>query len=363
MSRIVAIGTALPEHEMQQMDVYTFMQKVYAGTTIDEQKRLKLLYERSGIQKRYSTIPDYNISEGKRILYPKGETLEPFPSLEKRMELYHAFAGPLAKKAIRQAFDKTDLTPNQITHLITVSCTGMSAPGLDLQLMESLQLNRNTERTSVNFMGCYAAVHALKMAHSISQANTNAVVCVVCVELCTLHFQKTFNYDNLTANAIFADGAAACIITNKVETKDSLKLKSFYSEVNSDGKKDMAWQLSSYGFLMTLSSYIPQIIESNIEQLLDSACTQFQLSMSEVKYWAIHPGGRKILDVICSKLNLKNEELIHSYNVLKEFGNMSSPTILFVLDRHLNDAKIHGDIIGAAFGPGLTMETFHCVKN
>jgi predicted naringenin-chalcone synthase len=264
---------------------------------------------------------------------------------------------PLALKAIdalllqNLAYSKQD-----ITHIITVSCTGMSAPGLDLQLMEALQLSNNVARTSINFMGCYAAVHGLKQAHAICESEPNANVLLVCVELCTLHFQKKSNYDNLTANAIFGDGAAAALICSKPKTDAAIEIKDFYSEVNFVGKNDMAWELSSTGFLMTLSSYIPQLLGSNINSLIENALHKYNTKIEEIQNWAIHPGGRKILEVISQQLNLEEHQLESSYKVLKNHGNMSSPTILFVLADMLLSKK--GKTIGAAFGPGLTMETF-----
>jgi predicted naringenin-chalcone synthase len=265
----------------------------------------------------------------------------------------------LALKAIESLFqDCEDYTKKDITHLITVSCTGMSAPGLDLQLLEALELTKNTNRTSVNFMGCYAAIHGLKQAHAICESQENANVLLICVELCTLHFQKNTVYDNLTANAIFADGAAAALICSKPVSKPRMELKNFYSEVCLDGKNDMAWELSSKGFLMTLSSYIPSLLGSNINELMNNALAKYKLNKDSVANWAIHPGGRKILEVLSQQLELKEKDLECSYAVLKNYGNMSSPTILFVLKEMLQQGNKKGNTIGAAFGPGLTMETF-----
>jgi predicted naringenin-chalcone synthase len=332
------------------------MQGLYTLDANDERKH-ELLYQRSGIQKRYSCVPDYDLSGSNKELYHEDTTINIAPTLEKRMGLYHRFVMPLALKAIdalllqNLAYSKQD-----ITHIITVSCTGMSAPGLDLQLMEALQLSNNVARTSINFMGCYAAVHGLKQAHAICESEPNANVLLVCVELCTLHFQKKSNYDNLTANAIFGDGAAAALICSKPKTDAAIEIKDFYSEVNFVGKNDMAWELSSTGFLMTLSSYIPQLLGSNINSLIENALHKYNTKIEEIQNWAIHPGGRKILEVISQQLNLEEHQLESSYKVLKNHGNMSSPTILFVLADMLLSKK--GKTIGAAFGPGLTMETF-----
>jgi predicted naringenin-chalcone synthase len=362
MSLLVSIGTANPEYGIDQLSIHAFMETLY-NANADERKKLKLLYERSGIAQRYSVVPDYNLDLQKRELFAFTHNLEPFPSLEKRMELYHQYAAPLAVKAVNNAFQNQTISLADVTHLITVSCTGMSAPGLDLQLLELLHLPMHTHRTSVNFMGCYAAVHALKIADAIATAQPNAVVVIASVELCTLHFQKTTDYDNLTANALFADGAAACIITgNNVASPKTIKLTGFYSEVFVSGKQDMAWQLSSTGFLMTLSAYIPKLIESNIAAFMDKALAHYELPLADVNAWCIHPGGRKILEALSTQLQLQPNALQHSYAVLKEYGNMSSPTILYVFKKMLEDDSIQGNIVGAAFGPGLTMETFFAQK-
>lgn len=359
MSAIVSIGTAVPRFGMSQMAICDFMEQVYAGTE-DEKRKLRLLYERSGISKRYSVVPDYDLSVTERELYPQTKTLEPFPALEQRMSLYHQHAGVLAEKAIGQCMN--GLEGMEITDLITVSCTGMSAPGLDLELMERLKLPKHIQRTSINFMGCYAAVHALKIADAICNTKSKACVLIVCVELCTLHFQKDKNYDNLTANAIFADGAAACVVVSDDTASHMLlpkmRLTGFYSEVHVNGKKDMAWQLSSTGFLMTLSAYIPQLVETNIEGLVNNALATANMTREQINHWAIHPGGRKILEATQNKLGITKKELQHSYDVLDNYGNMSSATILFVLKELMEDKNKEGNIFGAAFGPGLTLETF-----
>ncbi|MES2779354.1 MAG: type III polyketide synthase [Bacteroidota bacterium] len=359
MSTIVSIGTAVPAFGIPQIAICDFMERLYDGTE-EETRRLRLLYERSGISKRYSVIPDYDLTLSERYLYPHNELLEPFPSLEQRMSVYHQHAATLAEEAIQDCMKS--VKGLEITDLITVSCTGMSAPGLDLELMERLHLPKNVQRTSINFMGCYAAVHALKMADAICKSKSQACVLIVCVELCTLHFQKAKNYDNLTANAIFADGAAACVVVSDTLASGisipKMSLTGFYSEVHVSGKKDMAWELSSTGFLMTLSAYIPQLVEGNIEELVHNTLATIGMTLSQIDYWAIHPGGRKILEATQHKLGITKADLKHSYDVLNNYGNMSSATILFVLKELLQDSEKHGNIFGAAFGPGLTLETF-----
>ncbi|TAE89464.1 MAG: type III polyketide synthase [Bacteroidetes bacterium] len=367
MSVIVGIGTANPDYKLTQEEAYTFMKEFYSLDE-DEGNRLSALYKRSGIKQRYSCVPDYNQQLHQKKLFPHTPDLTPFPGIEKRMAIYAEEAPLLGEQAINNLYAQLNALwykPQHITHLITVSCTGMSAPGLDLMLLEKLQLAAHTQRTSVNFMGCYAAVHALKMAHQICTAQTNAQVLIVCVELCSIHFQNIKSSDNITANAIFADGAAACLMVSDDLAKHNapqLLVKGFYSEVHVGGKKDMAWQISSSGFLMTLSAYIPQFIEAAIADLITRALSHYGVQKTAIEHWAIHPGGRKILDVTLAKLSLNQHDLAYSYQVLRDYGNMSSPTILFVLKAMMDDHLLNGNIFGTAFGPGLTMETFLFAK-
>jgi predicted naringenin-chalcone synthase len=227
-----------------------------------------------------------------------------------------------------------------------------------------MQLSPNIFRTSVNFMGCYAAIHGLKLAKMICDSSTTkANVVVVCTELCTLHFQKEFTQDNAASSLLFADGSAAVLLSNSITTDKSLTLKNFYSQIAYQGKKDMAWEISSTGFLMTLSGYIPQLIEHDIETLVANALQQNELTKADITHWCIHPGGRKIVDVIEKKLQLDPSALQDSRQVLRDYGNMSSPTILFVLKAMMDkQISVGSNIFGVAFGPGLTMETFTAIK-
>ena len=281
------------------------------------------------------------------------------------MAWYDKNAGALAVKTIKECIDGK-ISGEEITHLITVSCTGMSAPGIDLEIMEAMNLPSHIFRTSVNFMGCYAAIHALKIANAICVSEPEANVIIACVELCTLHFQKENSIDNITSTLLFADGCAAVLMQNNMRNLKGLMLKSFFSDVSFRGKKDMSWQLSSKGFLMTLSGYVPELVREDFNQLVSKALNKASLKKEDIDYWCIHPGGKKILQCISQSLQLNGDELSHSYEVLKAYGNMSSPTILFVLQKILGEIESKKNnkkqtIFGAAFGPGLTMETFTAV--
>ncbi len=331
------------------------MSRAYALDEVQKRK-LKYVYSHSGIDTRYSVLPDYSLSADEWEFFPPSENLEPFPSIEKRMKCFNDKAAPLGLSAIQNCLHY--FPGERITHLITVSCTGMSAPGLDLELIELLKLPSTTWRTSINFMGCYAAIHALKLADLICKTETNASVLIVCVELCTLHFQNGYSDDNMSSGILFGDGAAAVLVTDN--TRKGLQIDHFHSAVSVKGKSEMAWELASTGFVLTLSGYIPELIGEDFNCLLDQALAGTALSKDEITHWCIHPGGKRILKAIHDSLGFTNGQLQPSYDILREYGNMSSPTVLFVLKRiqealHKNQPN---NIFGAAFGPGLTMETF-----
>jgi predicted naringenin-chalcone synthase len=230
---------------------------------------------------------------------------------------------------------------------------------LDIELIQALNLNPKTQRSSINFMGCNAAIIALNQANSICNSQPNAKVLIVCTELCTIHIQNSFTDDYLLSNSLFSDGSAAAMVSSKPqhmpEYRD-LEITSFDSLIIHEGQNDMAWQLSEYGFLMSLSAYISNLINGNISKML----SDLNIQKDKINFWAIHPGGKKILDDFAKVFDFKNNELVSAYHVLKNYGNMSSPTILFVLKELMknNEKKRSGDtIFTAAFGPGLTIET------
>ena len=356
MSRIISIGTALPRYKHLQQEILDFMLNAYQPEA-DDRRKISLLYERSGIESRYAVIPDYSVPVSKRVFYPKTLDMEPFPGLDQRMELYNIHATKLSIEAINDCL-KDHLDQRDITCLITVSCTGMSAPGLDISVMQQLQLPNSIQRSSVNFMGCYAAIHALKMADNICRADANARVMIVCTELCTIHFQKDCEMDSIASGLLFADGSAAALVTADEFSDEGVSISNFYSEVALNGQEDMAWNLSEKGFLMRLSSYIPQLLQASITPLLQNALSAGGFSRKDITRWAIHPGGKKILENIQKELQLTGNDLKVSFDILRHYGNMSSPTILFVLKEIMKELNESGEkIFAAAFGPGLTMET------
>jgi predicted naringenin-chalcone synthase len=360
LSKIVSIATEVPAYRHRQEAILDFADRIYC-TDETESRKMKYLYGHSGITTRYSVMPDYSVAATERQFYGRAANLDPFPDLEKRMEWYADNASIISVKAIRQCIQGI-ITKKDITHLITVSCTGMSAPGLDLEIMEMMELRRDLFRTSVNFMGCYAAIHALKLADAICGSNAGANVVIVCTEFCTLHFQKEITIDNITSTLLFGDGCAALLMQSGESHVKGIRLQHFYSDVAFKGKNDMSWKLSSTGFLMTLSGYVPDLVKEDFDGLVNKALLNAGVSKQDITHWCIHPGGKKILEAIEKSIALPAASLTHSYKILNDYGNMSSPTILFVLQQIFTELKENEQdkacIFGAAFGPGLTMETF-----
>ncbi len=357
LANIISIATAVPDYCHQQQDILYFMQQAY---NLDEtnKRKLSFLYHHSGIKKRYSVLKDFSLppQQWQFINIESNEAT----LLDARMKLYKQHALPLSLKAVQNCLNELDELIS-ITHLITVSCTGMSAPGLDLELVEALGLSPNIFRTSVNFMGCYAGIHALKLGKMICDSAPKANVLIVATELCTLHFQQEYTQDNAASSLLFADGSAALLMSNDESKTPLASVNRFHSHIALFGKRDMAWEISSKGFLMTLSGYIPQLIEHDISALVNDALKESDLNIEDIGYWCIHPGGKRIVDAIQKQLQLTDENMSHSRSILGDYGNMSSATIFFVLKEICNKnkpKKMAAPLLGVAFGPGLTMETF-----
>lgn len=357
---ITSIGTAVPDYTFDQSLIGEFMAEA-AKLTPEERIKLRALYRASGIKQRHSVIRDYGTTWEDFKFFPANTDLEPFPTVRDRMALYEKEALPLAIKAVKNCLSNLQNNESKnITHLITVSCTGMYAPGLDIELLQALNLPGSTQRTCINYMGCYAAFNALKVADSICRANSNAKVLVICLELCTIHFQKSKNWDHLLSNALFSDGASAALIQSKPVGKVNLSVESFYCDIEPAGKNDMAWNISDFGFEMTLSSYIPELVKGGIASLTANLLKNRFTPVGKIDFYGIHPGGKKILESIEEELGLSKEDNKYAYKVLRDYGNMSSATVLFVLKEIMEDLTKddnNKNILSFAFGPGLTLES------
>lgn len=357
-SRIISIGTAVPEYLTSQDTILSFMKKEYQDVIAS--RKLNVLFHQSAINSRYSAVPDFSDTE-ERQLFPLTHKL---PMVSERIDVYKQQSLPLAVRAVENSFKNihTPFAEFGITHLITVTCTGIYAPGLDIELLQALNLPADTFHTSLNFLGCNAAFPALRIADSIVKSQSNARVLVVCVELCTLHFQPKINSDNLLSNTIFGDGAAAVImISESVAIERRLKgftLIGFHPILLNKGKDLMGWNITPINFEMILNAGVPEFLGKELEPMMVAVSEKLNLTIETIHHWAVHPGGKKILDAVQSVLDLTNNELRHSYNVLYNHGNMSSPTILFVLNEIFKcNPKSGESVFALGFGPGISIET------
>jgi predicted naringenin-chalcone synthase len=352
-----AVATAVPEHAYTQEFALRFL---LALPFYDEPSRrfLERLYRDTGIEKRHTVIGDYGKDPSQFTFYPPSPDLRPEPGVEQRNEWFIREADALSLRAAGKLLEGLPrLDRARISHLITVSCTGFSAPGFDFTLQKGLGLAPGLHRFHLGFMGCFAALPALKLAADICRSRPEARVLVVALELCSLHLQFKAEREVMVANSLFADGAGAALVSAQRETEGSVfRLEHFAARAIPGSERDMAWRLGSVAFDMRLSAYVPRLIERNIGAILEDLLAEAGLSRREVALWAIHPGGRAILDRAAAALGLGAEALWASYRVLRDYGNMSSATLLFVLELLLA-AEGRGPAFAAAFGPGLTVES------
>ena len=329
-------------------------------------------FDSAAIDTRHTAVEEMtkdNQTENPRF-FDAGTGLLLSPSTKVRNDIFATEATKLFIEAAEKALDACPgITSHDITHLVTVSCTGFFNPGPDYKIVRALGLNPAVQRYHLGFMGCYAAFPALRAAKSFCEADPDAVVLVVCAELCSLHVRTSNDPDTIMGSALFADGAAAAIVTARQDPDERalLQLDHFETVLTPVGEESMAWNIGDEGFEMVLGNYVPHIIDDHIigalEPLLSREDALRGLPYRDIRHWAIHPGGRSILDKVQSRLDLSDEQLVPARETLRDYGNMSSATVLFVL-RHILDlptadgADDGGErICSMAFGPGLTVET------
>ncbi|RBP38182.1 putative naringenin-chalcone synthase [Roseimicrobium gellanilyticum] len=331
------------------------------GWTSDERHRrlLSALYKRSGIETRHSVLESFFETGGHGLFQPNGDNRPGNPGTAERNARYASASREMSEQVARRALQDSGFTAREVTHVIYVTCTGFVNPGPELHLVEALGMDPGVERYTLGFMGCYAAFPALRMASQFCKAREDAVVLVVCLELCTLHLQLEDKPDVMLANSLFADGAAAAVVSARTPAVDrpAYRLDGFISELVPSGASHMAWDIGNHGFEIKLSSYVPEILGGEMETLMARVLDKQGCSPEDITEWAVHPGGRAILDKVQQGLRLPETALASSRRVLRTHGNMSSATVLFVL-RDLLDttAPKEGATCAMAFGPGLTVE-------
>lgn len=357
MSHILDIATAVPNYSVTNEELGKFYLTALgnAGSS-SVSKKIMLLTEKTKIEKRYSCIPDFNGNE--QELFANGNYNQP---VEARTEVYKKKIMPLAAAAIDKLLTQTKIKPRDITHLITVSCTGLFAPGFEFLVAEHYGL-QHTEKLALNFLGCYAAIKALKHAHYITEADEEACILIVSAELCSLHFNPSDSDEDMLANLLFADGAAAVIVCGNesmhIRNKVVLNIDAIGSAYIPGTMDLMTWNISSSAFRMYLNKNIVNAIGDNIQPVVNGFLRE---NPGATDYWAIHPGGVRIVQAVKESLQLTEANIEDSLSVLQQYGNMSSATILFILYRILNRIKDTGlvdnkKIFSCAFGPGLNIE-------
>ncbi len=322
-------------------------------------RRIESIAEGSGIEARHSVLADYGASDPESFrFYPPRWSLDPFPTTAARMAAYRRESVPLAVEAATRALAASAVTPSQITHLVISTCTGFFAPGPDIELGLALGMSDRVQRTVIGFMGCYAGLNAIRTADQIVRADPGATVLHVSVELCSLHLQREPNMKMLIANSLFGDGASAAVYRR--DPKDGSGLATVCgtaSQVARDTLDRMRWEIGDHGFVMTLGADIPQHLEEGVEPFVRHLLESSGVGDREaVVGYAIHPGGRRILEAVARGLRVPEAALLSAFEVLRELGNMSSATILFVLERELRRNQRAGHVLALGFGPGLTIE-------
>ncbi len=340
---INAIAGTVPDHDVHRLFID------WAQSRIEDPRARKLfmrMADRSGIEHRWSVLEDPG--DGGRPHFYRGAS----PPTSARMALYARAAPALALEAIAPLREQVDL--GGITHLVVASCTGFVAPGIDQIIARALGLDQ-VERTLVGFMGCYAAVSALRVAHHIVRSEPDARVLAVTVELCSLHLQETQELTSLLAMLQFSDGAAAALVTSEAE---GLEMRHPFALALPDSGELIEWKIGDTGFEMTLSGEVPARIGAALEDERVRSTLHNGWSFDEIDSWAVHAGGRSILDAVEKGLELPQGALFASRDVLARFGNMSSATLMFVLADLMARPQARKGV-ALAFGPGLAAEGFN----
>ncbi len=356
---IRSVGTALPAHRLDQADAAALAREIICETG-EQAALLTALYRRAGVQTRYTVVPYRRALQwvsSPHVPREEAQGTAPRtsgPTTEERMNVYRQEAGPLAIRAASVALQRAAIEAEQITHLITVSCTGFHAPGFDLQMVRDLGLSPAVQRVHVGFMGCHGAINGLRVAHAIAGSQPQARIMLCAVELCSLHYQFAWNPEHMVGNALFGDGAAALVGT--AATEDSpWRVAATGSCLLRESRDAMSWSIGDHGFVMQLSAQTPDIIRSGLRPWLEGWLAGQGLRLQDVGSWAVHPGGPRIIRAVEAALGLDERATSISREVLRDCGNLSSPTVLFILER-LMAHDTSPPIVLLAFGPGLVVE-------
>ena len=361
MPHILGLGTALPSYTIPQANSVAV-----ASSFIHEDpkvtKVLPAVYRRTQVRRRASVLLEGPSDEVvQQTFYPPAAHEQDYgPTTRQRMARFQQEAGNLARRSASQALSQSGVAAEHITHLITVTCTGFYAPGFDYELITGLKLSLDVERIQVGFMGCHAVINALRAARAIALANHNAKILIVSVELCSLHYQYGGDPDSIVANALFADGCGALVVAGKPATGPTAtdwpcRILDTGSRLIPDSQDAMSWSIGNHGFQMTLAATVPTLIETQLSGYLTAYLAKRGLGVGDIGGWAVHPGGPRVLGSVEKAMNLRGEELSISRDVLSQNGNMSSATLVFILQQ-MRTQRVSGPWLMLGFGPGLEVE-------
>ncbi len=353
--KLLSLGAALPPHGATQA-VCADLAGSRNMIDSDRSRLLPALYRRSGVKFRSSVLLEDGDGPERSLAFfpPALHADDGGPTTSRRMARYAREAAPLALRAAGLALERSGIAPGSIAHLVTVSCTGFAAPGVDVALIKGLSLAPTVSRTNVGFMGCHGAFNALRVAGALAR-ESDAAVMICAVELCSLHFAYGFHPQRIVANSLFADGAGAAIVAPGGSFANDWIMAAHGSCLMPDCEEAMTWTIGDHGFEMTLSPQVPSLITAHLRPWLVRWLAEQELSIGDVQSWAVHPGGPRILQAVAQPLELSSDALADSHEILSTCGNMSSPTILFILDRlHQRDAR--RPCVALGFGPGLAAE-------
>ncbi|QEG42018.1 type III polyketide synthase [Roseimaritima ulvae] len=347
---ILGLGTALPDETISQEESLTLSRDVICEDK--RQRRLiSALYRKSGVETRHIVVPWQTGYAWSQLNADSGRGA----GTELRMQTYATYAPPLAATASRSAIEHAGVDAASITHLVTVSCTGFVSPGVDAHLISELGLPPTTQRVNVGFMGCHAAINGLRVARGLIAADPQATVLLAAVELCSLHYRMKWDDEAIIGNALFADGAAAVVLQQSSEQNEIASLVDTASCYIPDSLDQMSWNVGDFGFDMKLSAEIPDSICQHLRPFMEQWLGTHDLTIDQIADWVIHPGGPRILTAAQQTLGLADADLQHSREVLRTCGNMSSPTVLFILEKAMQ-AERSGPRVMLGFGPGLVAE-------
>ena len=378
---LLGIGRALPFHRATAAQSAAFSLSTFDASAPDAdgdprqaaaaRTLINRVHARASIDARHTVIADFLQPDPALFtFFPPTACLSPAPGTARRMEIYEVEAPPLAEAAALAALRRAGVAATAISHLVVATCTGFFAPGIDIALARRLGLSAEVDRTIIGFMGCHAGLVGMRTAALIVAADPSAVVLQVCVELCSIHYRTDWSPDSIVCGALFADGAAAAVwagvgregtMADDPADIPEAPVRARYlaglSRVSPGTLDHMTWRIGDAGFVMTLDAAVPEILRAEAPGFLDDLLERAGVARSDVAGWAIHPGGRRIVEVLADALQLSASDVASSMAVLRGHGNMSSPTILFVIDEELKRRdRPAGPVVCLAFGPGLTIE-------